>query len=113
MDTYKLISQLRIVGILEGISFIVLLFIAMPLKYMAGMPLAVTIAGSTHGLLFILYVAATMRAAGEFDWSMKKRAQVLVAAVIPFGTFVLDGKLKEEEHAVKSQKELVTSGASH
>lgn len=92
------IRQLRIVGIAEGISFIVLLFIAMPLKYAAGYPLAVTVVGSIHGFLFIAYLIAMIRALLEYKWGMKKISCVFVAAIVPFGTFILDGKLRKEEN---------------
>ena len=52
------LRQLRLVAFLEGSSFLVLLFIAMPLKYLAGLPLAVRVAGSVHGLLFLVFLAA-------------------------------------------------------
>lgn len=92
------IHQLRMVGIAEGISFIVLLFIAMPLKYLAGIPLAVTVVGSIHGFLFIAYVIAMVRALREYKWGMKKISGVFVAAIVPFGTFILDSKLRKEEN---------------
>ena len=108
---HKLIDQLRIVGILEGISFLALLFIAMPLKYGFDMPIAVTIAGSIHGFLFILYVIAMIRCTVEFEWSTKKWLKVLIAAVYPFGTFILDPKLKEEKKSLMEKPELVASSA--
>lgn len=92
------IRQLRIVGVAEGVSFIVLLFIAMPLKYVAGYPMAVTIAGSIHGFLFVTYVIAMLRALIEHKWDRKKILEVFVAALYPFGTFILDRKLRIEEH---------------
>lgn len=91
------IRQLRIVGIAEGISFIVLVFIAMPLKYLAGYPLAVTIVGSIHGFLFILYLIAMVRALVEHKWAGKKILEVFVASLYPCGTFILDRKLRLEE----------------
>ncbi len=94
------IHQLRMVGIAEGISFLVLLFIAMPLKYAAGFPLAVTVVGSIHGFLFIAYVIAMIRALLEHKWGLKKISGVFVAALLPFGTFILDRKLREEEKVV-------------
>ena len=99
----NIIRQLRIAGIAEGISYVVLLFIAMPLKYVAGYPLAVTITGSLHGFLFILYILAMVRATAVRKWNLKKNLEVFFAAFIPFGTFILDRKLREEE------KELSTS----
>ena len=59
------LRQLRLVALLEGASFLVLLFVAMPLKYLAGMPLAVRIAGSIHGALFIAFVVALYREIGR------------------------------------------------
>lgn len=91
------IRQLRTVGIAEGISFIVLLFVAMPLKYAAGYPLAVTVAGSIHGFLFITYLIAMVRAIAEHNWGGKKIFEVFIAALYPFGTFILDRKLRVEE----------------
>ena len=99
----KLIKQLRIVGIAEGTSFLILLFIAMPLKYFAGHPIAVTIAGSLHGFLFILYCVAMARAAASIGWKMGKCVEVFIAAIYPFGTFILDSKLKKEELEFKTQ----------
>jgi integral membrane protein len=92
------IRQLRIAGIAEGVSFIALLFIAMPLKYVAGYPLAVTIVGSIHGFLFITYLVAMFRALIEHKWGRKKIAEVFVASLYPFGTFILDRKLKLEDN---------------
>ncbi|MBX9670886.1 MAG: DUF3817 domain-containing protein [Candidatus Obscuribacterales bacterium] len=91
------IHQLRVVGIAEGISFIVLVFIAMPLKYLAGYPLAVTIGGSIHGFLFVIYLIALVRALVEHKWGGKKALEVFVAALYPCGTFILDRKLRLEE----------------
>lgn len=97
---HKILTQLRFVGIAEGVSFLILLLIAMPLKYVAGMPLAVTIAGSLHGFLFILLMVAMIRAGSEFEWQPKRYIEVVVAAVLPTGTFFLDRKLKEEEKSL-------------
>ena len=91
------IRQLRVVGIAEGISFIVLVFIAMPLKYLAGYPLAVTIAGSIHGFLFIVYLIVMVRALMEHKLGGKKILEVFVATLDPCGTFILDRKLRLEE----------------
>jgi integral membrane protein len=90
------LQQLRIVAFLEGLSFIVLLFVAMPLKYFAGLPLAVRVTGSLHGVLFLGFVFVLFRAATEHDWPMKRSAGAFVASLVPFGTFVLDRSLKRE-----------------
>ena len=62
------LRQLRLVALLEGTSFLVLLFVAMPLKYLAGLPLAVRIVGSLHGLLFLMFLAALLRAGSQRGW---------------------------------------------
>jgi integral membrane protein len=90
---------LRAVGLAEGISFLLLLGVAMPLKYAAGYPLAVRIVGWIHGLLFMAYCYALFEAATERSWSWKKSAKFLVAALLPFGPFVMDRTLRAEAAA--------------
>ena len=90
------LQQLRIVGLLEGTSFLVLLGVAMPLKYVWHMPVAVRIAGSAHGVLFLLFVAALCRTALEHRWSARRSAIAFGASLVPGGTFVLDRSLKVE-----------------
>lgn len=85
------IGRLRIASLLDGISYLILLFIAMPLKYFAGIPLAVKIVGMTHGVLFIalclaLLVALLMRKL-PFLWSVI----TFICALIPFAPFFLIG----------------------
>jgi integral membrane protein len=96
-----LIDHLRTVGIAEGISFLLLLGVAMPLKYLAGIPLAVKIAGWIHGLLFIIFIVVLMRVRQEHAWPAKKVAGAMLAALLPFGTFVLDAKLRKEPPAAQ------------
>ncbi|AZB44182.1 DUF3817 domain-containing protein [Bacillus sp. FJAT-42376] len=90
------VQRLRLIGAIEGISFIVLLAIAMPLKYFADIPLAVTIVGSLHGLFFVLFLLAVANAAFRHRWSIIKTGGALVASVIPFGTFILNKRLPEK-----------------
>jgi integral membrane protein len=92
------IQQLRLTGILEGLSYLFLLGIAMPLKYMAHQPLAVQIGGWFHGLFFILFCLALLQAKLKYKWSLLQSGLAFAAAWIPFGTFVLDRKLKQIEH---------------
>lgn len=98
------IGRLRFVGIAEGISFLVLLGIAMPLKYFAGLPQAVKIVGWMHGLLFILYLIALTNAAFVYRWSIWRALVAFVASLVPFGTFVLDARLRREERKYAEQK---------
>lgn len=92
------IGRLRVIGVLEGISFLILLFIAMPLKYFAGFSKAVTVTGMAHGVLFILFIFAVIQVTIAHNKSKSWAFGALVASVIPFGTFVLDSKLKQEEN---------------
>ena len=91
------IGRLRIIGFVEGVSFLVLLFIAMPMKYVMGMPQMVKQVGMAHGLLFVLYVMAVVIVKVEKDWSFGKMGIALLVSLIPFGTFWADGKLFRTE----------------
>jgi integral membrane protein len=90
------VGRLRAAGLAEGISFLLLLGVAMPLKYAAGYPLAVRIVGWIHGLLFIFYCYALFEVATERSWSFKRSAKFFVAALLPFGPFVMDRELRAE-----------------
>lgn len=79
----------------EGVSFLVLLGVAMPLKHLAGMPLAVRIAGWIHGLLFIAVLYLLSRAASDRGLSRRQVATVVIAALVPFGPFVIDRRLAQ------------------
>jgi integral membrane protein len=87
------IGRLRVIGFLEGLSFLFLLLIAMPVKYLAGEPMLVRITGMIHGLLFVGYVLKVIIVKFELNWSVKKSFLALVASVIPFGTFYADSRL--------------------
>ncbi len=100
MNTTPL-GRLRRVGILEGISFVLLLFVAMPLKYLADMPMAVSVVGMAHGVLFIVLCYFLMEVRSEYRWSLIKAGKVLLAALLPFGPFVIDRRLKEEDEATR------------
>ncbi len=86
------IRRFRTVAIAEGISFLLLLFIAMPLKYFADMPLAVKYTGWAHGVLFIAYWVAAVPLFTKLKWDPKRIVGVGLASVLPFGTFVLEWK---------------------
>jgi integral membrane protein len=95
------LTWFRKVAIAEGISFLVLLLIAMPIKYFAHIPIAVTIVGSLHGILFIVFLVLAWEVKNEpavikwkknFAWM----AICFIASILPFGTFILDKSLKKE-----------------
>lgn len=91
------LGRFRVVGIIEGISYLVLLGIAMPLKYFLDFPEAVKIAGSLHGLFFVLYILALAHVTIKNRWSMMRVAGAFLASLLPFGNFVLDARLRREE----------------
>ena len=90
------LSIFKKVAIAEGISYLALLFIAMPLRKFAGMPLAVKYTGWAHGLLFVLYAALLVLAWQEQKWKFGKAVLIFLASLLPFMPFVVDRKLKDE-----------------
>ncbi len=92
----RAIARLRQIGFAEGVSFLVLLGVAMPLKYLAGVPMAVKVVGWAHGVLFILLLLALARAKQRARWSVGYSAVVVVAALLPFGPFVIDRRLQKD-----------------
>ena len=93
----KTYNWFRKIAFAEGVSFLVLLFIAMPLKYLASLPVAVTIVGGLHGLLFIGFMIMIWEVKNEFkkDWGWVAKA--FIASILPFGTMVMDREWKKEE----------------
>ncbi|MEH6937989.1 DUF3817 domain-containing protein [Bacillus sp. JJ664] len=88
------IGKFRLMGLIEGISLLVLLFIAMPLKYFAGLPEVVTLVGSLHGFFFVLYVITITYVTFKIRWSFMWAISAFVVAFIPFGNLILDAKLR-------------------
>ncbi len=97
------VGRLRALGMIEAVSFLVLLSIAMPLKYFANLPEAVRIVGWVHGILFIGFFVALMLARDAMRWSLRWTALVLLAALLPFGPFVIDGRLRKEDEACRAE----------
>ena len=96
------IKLLRKVGMAEGASFLILILIAMPLKYALGMPLAVKYTGSVQGFLFVAYVALAYYAKEVYNWPLKRFLLAFVSAWLPLGTFFFDGRLKIEEKRIEA-----------
>ncbi|WP_138434001.1 DUF3817 domain-containing protein [Winogradskyella algicola] len=88
----KLLPTFRIVALLEGVSYILLLFIATPVKYFANDPQYVKMLGMPHGLLFIAYIVMAVLMSKDMKWNTRTLFIVLIAAIIPFGTFYVDKK---------------------
>lgn len=93
----KTFHWFRIAAIAEGISFLVLLGIAMPLKYLAKIPIAVTIAGSMHGVLFIAFIRLAWETKNKYAKTGSWMGRALLASILPFGTIVMDKQWKKEE----------------
>lgn len=93
MNIKSTIGILRLVGILEGLSFLVLLLIAMPLKYIFHLPETVKIVGTIHGALFVIYLLMLFIASREYRFKLKEIAIGIIASVIPLGTFYADKKV--------------------
>ncbi|MEM7168217.1 MAG: DUF3817 domain-containing protein [Planctomycetota bacterium] len=91
----KFLRQLRILALIEGVSTLLLFGVAMPLKYAAGMPMAVTIVGSLHGILFVGVVGMFLTAITRVPISAKLAMAGIFGAIVPFGPFVVDSWLKK------------------
>jgi integral membrane protein len=87
------IARVRLIGKIEGVSFLLLLGVAMPLKYLVGFALAVKVVGWAHGLLFVALLWAVAAAVSEGRLGFKHALGVVVAALLPFGPFVADRSL--------------------
>ena len=92
-------GRFRAIALIEGVSYLVLLGVAMPLKYFAGFPGAVLAVGWAHGMLFVLYVVALAEVSFKRRWRLSRILGAFVASLVPFGTFVLDAQLRREGNA--------------
>jgi integral membrane protein len=89
---FLLFNVFRVISFLEGLSYVLLLFIATPIKYLANDPQYVKILGMPHGLLFMLYIILAFMLKQENKWFKENFKKVMVGSIIPFGTFYLDHK---------------------
>jgi len=87
-----MISLFRIIAFLEGLSYLGLLFIAVPIKYLADDPQYVKMLGMPHGIFFIAYIILVFLVKEELKWTSKQFRFVLLASIIPFATFIVDRK---------------------
>lgn len=87
-----MLRTFRLIATLEGISLLLLFFVAMPLKYALDMPLMVKYVGWAHGLLFVAYVGLATMLKVEENWPWKQYFVILAASLIPFGTFYTERK---------------------
>jgi integral membrane protein len=103
-DLLKTLRRFRMIAITEGISFLMLLLIAMPLKYMFDIPLPVQIMGWIHGALFLAFIFSAILVFTYFNKGLVWLAKALAASLIPFGTFIFDRGLKVEEQILIRSK---------
>ena len=91
------IGKFRMTALAEGSSFLVLLFVAMPMKYLMGMPKVVTVVGAIHGLLFLAYLAQLAKLRTSHQWDNRFSLFAFLASILPFGPFIFDKHLREKE----------------
>ena len=96
MNKYKLQQSeinFRRIAQAEGISYLTLLGIAMPLKYLANLPIAVDILGWIHGILFITYICSLTYVSFKINWKFKRTLLAGLVSLLPFGPFLFDKKI--------------------
>jgi integral membrane protein len=103
------IGRLRLVGLIEGVSFLLLLCVAMPIKYVGGHPEPVFYVGLAHGILFILFLVAILHASSLRQITKGRAAFAFAASVLPAGTFVLDPYLRRDQDALAASPERAAS----
>ncbi|MDQ8143360.1 MULTISPECIES: DUF3817 domain-containing protein [Chryseobacterium] len=91
-----MINLYRKTAIIEGISYLILLFIAMPIKYILDISEPVKYFGWIHGILFLFYMAILIITSLKYRWSIKRIIIYIVGSVLPFVPFILDKNLKKE-----------------
>ena len=90
------LQKFKFINKIEGISFIILLFVAMPLKYYFGYPIATKIVGMTHGLLVFIFIYQLIEAKNEANLTLKESALYFVLSLVPFGSFYTDKLLAKK-----------------
>jgi integral membrane protein len=93
------IGRLRVVAFLEGTSYLLLLGVAMPLKYLADLPIAVRVVGAAHGVLFVALCLTLLHAMIAARLPFGRAVIVFLSSLVPFGTYLVDPSLRREEDA--------------
>ena len=94
------LDYLRLLGIVEGLSLIFLLFIAMPMRAATHNPSIVRGAGSAHGVLFLMFIYTLIDAASTYKWPKRTLLTGLAMSCLPFGTFWFDRKVLRQAQAI-------------
>jgi integral membrane protein len=92
-----MLKLLKVIGIIEGVSLLLLFGVAMPIKYGLGEPIAVEVVGMLHGVLFIAYIILVLIVGTMYRWRLLKIGLAMLASVVPFGTFYADKKMFQLE----------------
>lgn len=87
-----MLKVFKVTSFLEGVSYLLLLFVGVPFKYLGGDPSLVKALGMPHGILFMAYIVIALLIRSQMKWDMKTTFIVLIAAVLPFGTFYINKK---------------------
>ena len=95
MDTN--VKKFGLINTMEGYSYLLLLFVAMPMKYLLGIPLAVKIVGMIHGILFITFLLLLVIAWQDKKWAFTENIIFFIASLIPFGTFFTKKRITSYE----------------
>ncbi len=101
----RAVTLLRCVGWLEGISYLLLILVAMPLKYFAGLPEAVSIVGAIHGVAFIAFIIVVARVAVFPFWSIRESAFAMIASLLPAGTIIIDNRWKSMRTQIEASRD--------
>ena len=88
------LGRFRLISAIEGLSFLVLVLIAMPMKYIGGDPYPVKIIGMTHGILFIIFMISLFEAKIRHEWQNGLTLQLFILSLIPFGAIFIEKKVK-------------------
>ena len=86
------LKTFRVISLLEALSFVILLLVAMPIKYILGNPELVRIVGMAHGILFVLYIISALLYKNKLNWSNQVLVVVILCSIIPLGPFYVDRK---------------------
>jgi integral membrane protein len=97
------LGRFKLIASLEGISFLVLVGIAVPLKHVWGQPWLVQNIGMVHGILFILYLFNIIQNKIELGWATGKTVIAMLLSIIPFGTFYVVRKMIPRIHNEATQ----------
>jgi integral membrane protein len=96
-DELSQLRRMRAVSLLEGTTLLLLVCVAVPLKHLAGFPIATAIMGPIHGIAFVLYVWMLVQTVSMGGWTKGQAAQMVLAAFIPFGAFVNERALARRQ----------------